>query len=246
MKIFNFYARNTYNIGDRSCAPHLYSYLPMIPLDHQDDLGDINEQAVVIGGGGLVSRCFEQPINRLVQAGPARIVVWGVGSNYSLSEHAGYPEWFGAANLIGVRDWSNGYRYLPCASCLSPLFKKRQYIRYRIVQYCHAVVNNMPTLPVPQLSNATETLEEVIAFLSSAEIVVTNTYHGMYWATLLGKRVVAFPFATRFLHFKYDCPLMVGGDLEHAISKAVSYPNALDECIEINKKFEEDVANLLW
>lgn len=31
---------------------------------------------------------------------------------------------------------------------------------------------------------------ETVAFLGSSEVVLTTSYHGLYWATLLGRKVV--------------------------------------------------------
>jgi hypothetical protein len=42
-----------------------------------------------------------------------------------------------------------------------------------------------------------------------ADVVVANTYHGAYWATLLGRRViVAAPFSNKFFGFRHE-PVIV-------------------------------------
>ena len=43
---------------------------------------------------------------------------------------------------------------------------------------------------------------KTIEFIGSGDVVVTNSYHGAYWATLLGKVVVAFPWASKFYGLK--------------------------------------------
>ena len=44
----------------------------------------------------------------------------------------------------------------------------------------------------------------VLEFLGSSEVVVTSAYHGLYWATLLGRKVVvANMFSSKFAAFPY-------------------------------------------
>ncbi len=85
--------------------------------------------------------------------------------------------------------------------------------------------------------------ESVIQFLASAEIVVTNTYHGAYWATLLNRKVIVIaPFSNKFMGFKYE-PVIVRGlkDVKDAVHDARRYPEALSDSRELNVAFYQRV-----
>jgi exopolysaccharide biosynthesis predicted pyruvyltransferase EpsI len=89
-------------------------------------------------------------------------------------------------------------------------------------------------------------MDDVIAFLGSAETVVTNSYHGAYWATLLGRRVVVVdPFSTKFFFLKHRPVIAALQDYTKAISRTRIYPESLSECREANLNFSVKVKNLL-
>ena len=49
--------------------------------------------------------------------------------------------------------------------------------------------------------------EDVVAFLGSGAVIVTNSYHGAYWATLLGRPTVLWnPWCSEILLLKYPLP----------------------------------------
>ena len=83
----------------------------------------------------------------------------------------------------------------------------------------------------------------MINFLGSAELVITNSYHGAYWATLLKRKVVVMqPFSSKFLGFRH--PLVVANNFDITdIKNLPVYPNALKEAREANSKFAKKVLN---
>lgn len=90
------------------------------------------------------------------------------------------------------------------------------------------------------------TLDKILDFLSRGDVVVTNSYHGTYWATLLGKRVVAVPHSSKFLAFKHP-PVMVEtlDEWRNALRGATAYPTALSESREANRDFRATVRSFL-
>lgn len=97
---------------------------------------------------------------------------------------------------------------------------------------------------VPTMYN-NQPFEELINFIKETEVIITNTYHIMYWSTLLGKKVILFGiFSDKFNHFKYP-PVLYSGDLEHDMAKAQRYPEALQESQRLNLDFFEDVKKIL-
>jgi exopolysaccharide biosynthesis predicted pyruvyltransferase EpsI len=95
------------------------------------------------------------------------------------------------------------------------------------------------------MNNCTD-LAQVIAFLGSAETVLTSTYHGAYWSTLLGKKVVVVdPFANRFFGMKHMPAIGAAENLQTLRGNARAYPEALEECRAANRSFGEKVAAII-
>ena len=47
------------------------------------------------------------------------------------------------------------------------------------------------------------TVDEKLNFISKFEIIITNAYHGLYWATLLGKKVICIPNKSGLFTLRY-------------------------------------------
>ena len=84
---------------------------------------------------------------------------------------------------------------------------------------------------------------DIFLNISNANCVVTNSYHGVYWGSLMGKKVVC---------IKTDIPKWNGlhenvlfaeiGGIREAMSKAKPVPfDYLRECRQENKAFHEKV-----
>eukprot|EP01084_Bolivina_argentea_P034430 63705_1 len=72
-------------------------------------------------------------------------------------------------------------------------------------------------------------IDNILLFLSESEYVVTTSYHGLYWSTLLGKKVIVCrPWSYKFVTFKYK-PAYSTGDFEKDKLHARQYLNALHE-----------------
>lgn len=84
-------------------------------------------------------------------------------------------------------------------------------------------------------------MADMLKFLIETEVVISNSYHTIYWATLLGRKVILCnPWSTEFDHLKW--PVRVySGDLVADAQKAVTYPNAMKEAREANMVFAEEV-----
>ena len=119
-------------------------------------------------------------------------------------------------------------------------FGKSHEIATEVVCYEHGrhplLIDGFPTM-----RNTERDFVRVIRFLGSAETVLTNTYHGMYWATLLGRKVITFPSSSKFHGFKYPVAMSTPDAWKSARSKAVSSPEALAECRAANIRFADKV-----
>ncbi len=246
MTIVNLHALETQNLGDRVCAPTLYFDLNSRRLDlgctPQGDL------PLIIGGGGLLHPWFTDRVLRHLEATSSPVVVWGVGTNTHGVAEAQDPEWLQRCDLVGLRDYPTSHRWVPCVSCMSPEFDRQERPSHRVVVYRHGgEPDNIPDrMGLPTLTNHAESLESVVDFLLSGEFVVTNTYHGMYWATLLKRRVIVYPFSSRHYHLKYRPAIVTDGKhWKEVLDRAQEYEGAVDECRAANESFFSSVKELI-
>ena len=71
------------------------------------------------------------------------------------------------------------------------------------------------------------------------EVIITNAYHGLYWSTLLGKRVICIRNKSGLFTLKYKPVYLSKGSFinNELISKANTYNHALEECRSKNIDF---------
>ncbi len=231
------------NAGDRVASPltHYAERFAAFPFRRHDiryiDWDAIRDDDVVIlGGGGMFDHTefMNRAINRLLRVG-APVIAWAPGFNthFGLSPSFRTPIDFDRFTILTVRDFENEHAipYLPDVTCVMPQLRTTHEIRRRFGVAHH---KDFP-LDFPghdAISNETS-VEEILTFIGESEIVVSNSYHMIYWATLMGKRCLS-PggFSTKFDGFEYP-PTFIdpGEDLEDAARRARSY-DVLDACIE--------------
>lgn len=245
MTLTSFHIQNS-NVGDAACGPFDYfealQEFPVLPIEQWITQADI----AVIGGGGLIAPGLMDVLYQSLNL-PRRNILWGIGTNVHETRAPVWPSWLSQFPLVGLRDYGSPYKYVPCVSCMSPIFDVNPPSTHPIIVYQHHQIP-IPLMGVPRLSNVGHTLADVISFLASGEIVVTNSYHGVYWAQLLGKRVIIWhPFSNRFLFFKHQPVICdVANTFESALEKAVAAPSSfLAECRELNIAFKDKVISFL-
>lgn len=180
-------------------------------------------------------------------------ILWGAGHNSRDTNEdsytVNYPAYLNQFHLVGVRDWDTDYRWVPCASCMHPAFDKEYEIKNEIVWFEHKkkMIDGkwIDTIPAPRMVNVGQNMEQVIEFLGSGETVVTNSYHGVYWATLLNRKVVCIPWGSKFGMFKHPPTMATQSNWQDKVGLAVSYKSALNECRNANQEFYNDVLNLI-
>ncbi|MQP24101.1 hypothetical protein GFJ94_03370 [Flavobacterium sp. LMO8] len=92
-------------------------------------INEISNRSIILGGGGLLNRegfalqmkMFEKLTNK-----EKKIVLWGVGHNEKSPKTYGkvskYNIDINKFGLVGTRDYSMPGEYVPCVSCLHPIF----------------------------------------------------------------------------------------------------------------------------
>jgi hypothetical protein len=235
---------STTNTGETFCAP--YHYFPFDDPEIFDLRKPVPSREVMIyGGGALGYELVEQG-----QLHPDSLkIAWGVGiSRHGETLPGRAPDGF---SLFGSREWGQENSiYVPCVSCMSPLFDVKYEIKTPAVFFANDdpwIQNQYPArIPeLPTLINAAP-LEEIIAFLASGETVITNSYHGAYWGTLLGRKVVLYkPYSSKFFSYQFQPAIAENDDWQSAIVNAPTYPHALAESRAATMKFVDLVSELI-
>ncbi|THF48083.1 polysaccharide pyruvyl transferase family protein [Allorhizobium terrae] len=269
--ILNIHRSNTSNIGDIKSSPFNFFDVPGWDIVRHDILESVNSNhraqweasfdaadCVVIGGGGLFGIDFFEPaLNEAYRRRrpDQKFVTWGAGhNNYQVGSWREMKYNLDLIpfnyDLIGLRDANQIYDWVPCPSCMDPAFDEYYEITEDVVFFKHIETDldeyTLSILPknIRVIDNYTS-FHDVIKYLASAELVLTSSFHGAYWATLLGRRVVAFPFSSKFYSLRHPVALSDIQDWKRMAQQARTYPQALEECRGANIKFHQKFLDYL-
>ena len=83
-------------------------------------------------------------------------------------------------------------------------------------------------------------------FIITSKVIITNSYHGIYWATLMKRKVITMGIlhSNKFNYFKYP-PQKYSGDIINDINKSKIYELALDESIDLTINYFNEIKNYL-
>ncbi|MBU3675996.1 MAG: hypothetical protein FGM54_02295 [Chitinophagaceae bacterium] len=262
-----FVHRRDSNLGDQLSAPYLYyAFKEHQVLDICDAkaIAKMPQKAqLIIGGGGLIMPYFDAYRAALLARNPSKLVWWGIGERRIqnletayLSETAAQasiePQWFEERHLVGFRQTTPYYPFLPCVSCKAVAEyrekKPQASHQYPVVYFEHRHVPLPTQTQYPVRNNEGESAHDVFSFLDQAPIVVTNSYHGMYWSTLLGKQVVVLPFSSGLYHNPWPVHYANHQNVSEIIQGLSKLPPEnttkwLKDCIERNDAFYQLVLN---
>jgi hypothetical protein len=165
--------------------------------------------------------------------------IWGIGHNGDFDsrfESIRWPKSFSHYTLVGIRDYHNESRFpwVPCASCMHPALNKTYAIKNDVIWFEHKkqITKDFGSDPIPRFINSGSNIEQTIELLGSANVILTNSYHGAYWGTLLKKKVIVVGgWSSKFKWFKHQ-PLVIDKKeyWKDCVDSAKIYENALEEC----------------
>ncbi|MFK7752944.1 MAG: hypothetical protein AB8B51_10365 [Sedimentitalea sp.] len=235
----------TTNVGDLWCSPGRYFEFG---TQFTCDIAQTAPPAklAVLGGGQVFKECAEAVIYHT--ANVKHRVIWGVGISSADAASIDFDIMSPSCAMVGSRNWRiPGCEFVPCASAMSPLFDAAPAPTRDVVLFTHAQKSRAVhrELGVPEMSNVDVTMEEAIAFLASGETVVTNSYHGTFWAMCLGRKVLCLPFSRKFSGFR-RAPVF--GEPKGWIKQlhlAEAHPATLPKARAKNQAFYEKVRNLI-
>jgi hypothetical protein len=290
-KLTNYHVVDHSNIGDLMSSPLMYFDFPGFDCQ-TSDLRDINDkldnspsilqnQIAILGGGGLLFERFLPSIQSLQNSSSITAsIIWGAGQqrygsiksvNFQEFDYASYTDTF---KLVGIRDFDCGYDWVPCVSCMHPSFDKVRSPCHEYVVFSHKKFQiSFPEFP--RMTNENADMDSILDFLGSGETILTSSFHGAYWGTLLGRKVLAFPFSSKFFTLKHrpafhsikkwsntQWKLSIFNKVlyelkyknkftcslegwQRSSQRIQAYPDSLEECREQNRNFHEKVLDVL-
>jgi hypothetical protein len=195
VKMVGLHIRDTKNAGDRHSSPLDYFEFPGDVECADMRTWDGRADAVIYGGGSITAAAG------FVRRGLT--IAWGVGHHernepWAAAMRAEHERARALCDLYSPRDAVDGFDVVPCASCMHPVFDEPVNPTRKTVCYSAARRVDVSDGESPHMTNEDGTIEDAVRFLASAEEVVTSSYHGAYWAGLLGLKVRIAPWGSKF------------------------------------------------
>jgi hypothetical protein len=224
---------------------------------HSQHMLTLENELIVLGGGGLLNP-FDWPwiVLSLLERGN-RVIAWGIGHHH---DHVHYPaeeigDWRGSVAdyadrypldqlwMAGVRDAGTPFDLVPDSSCMAREFDRPYGAVHDLVVFDQATVGEIPVEGLPRMSNIGQaSLADVCAFLGSGRCVLTNSYHGAYWAALLGREVLVFePWNSKWLLTPWQFTTCTRSDWRAKRPQARRFPWALADARRRNILFARRV-----
>jgi hypothetical protein len=244
----NFFHFDADNVGDQLCGPA--NYFPDLRATKRNFSSYDKLAANLLLGGGLVFNQVSRLSAIATSSGEAcKLVCWGAGVPPRGVRDREVRDVAKRFSLFGTRnyDWADQFDFVPCVSCMSPVFDYVPEPSHEIVIFAHR--RKTPDLLVPKgipfKTNTGQSAQEAIGFIASGKTVVTSSYHGVYWAQLLGRKVVCIPFNNKFETFEHSPFFASSQNWMHKLDQASKTEPLLSQYREINKSFFERVLNIL-
>jgi len=238
----NFYYRDVDNIGDTGSAISDILGWDML-TDDMHNWKNYLEYDIIFGGGMLVKRIRMWDILPHIKG---KKIGWGIGNSNKYHKRYDYSKesFVSGFDLLGVRDFGIGLRYVPCPTCLLDVFDKEYEIKHDVV--CYQNTLSLPVdLGIPTMGNEGKSISEVIEFIASGETVISTSYHGAYWGQLLSRKVAVIPFNSKFFSYKHQPVVTDTKNWSKDISKCQRVDDFLEECRGLNLDFKAEVCDLM-
>ena len=175
-------------------------------------------------------------------------IIWGAGHNTDIPKKSSsliIPDYLLEFDMVGIRDNVNDFKWVPCASCMHPALRKTYTVKNEVIWFEHKkqLIKDFGSEPIPRFANSGNNVEQTIELLGSANVILTNSYHGAYWGTLLKKKVIVVePWSTKFLNFRHQPALMSSTEnWRDIIDDVPVFQNALEECMSTTEEWWTEV-----
>lgn len=273
MHILNIFY-NRWNFGDKASTPiHYFNDLKKvakISSIHLDDLKKYNlsNYHIIVGGGGILSISdFESSYKHIFDSKPKTTAAWGAGYHgipffdYNMNKVPRIPlvdKYEHKFDLHSTRDYcfKELTNWTPCSSCMFDGFDMQVDKKREIGVFLHAEMNphqmtdfhKLPHIyndPKIEWKDTLSHFEKVIKFFKESNIVVTNSFHGTYWAIMTNVPVISLAFSTKFFHLKWQPVFANENNWKDYIDDIDTFPNALSEARTANIQFYHKYKSLV-
>jgi len=244
------------NTGDivSNCSEY-YSFEPYKIVKHDIYSPDFTlikrNDPIILSGGGLLN-CLEiwnKNINKLLELSE-NVFGWGIGFNSHHNTNINTKINLSKFKLLGIRDFKQSYesntRYITCSSCNLPQLKYEYKIQRNIgvIEHHH---NKIKLKEKYDKINNEEKIDNLIKFIGESNIIITNTYHALYFSALLNKKCVLYnSFSekfnyTKFHYIKYQDNMELNENNKQLNQIQNLNKELIKECIKINNNYYSDI-----
>lgn len=205
---------------------------------------------VIIGGGAVMhsNKMIDNLLKLLSRIEYKNLVIWGAGV-----DTGNYPEeLIKQATLVGVREhapdtWAEDY-WVPCASVMHGELPKAMKIKK---QKDFLVIDHWKRSPIEvdadhtRISNSPCTIDQMLTAIAEHNYIITSSFHAVYWATLLKKRVVfcSDPYIPKCEQMRHP-PVSAQHFSWELLDRSRAYKNAYEECLDANQRFFDRVLEI--
>lgn len=241
------------NAGDFWSSPLHYYDFSNFDYEH---IGFLNERVqnekgkiFIIGGGGLITtqnNYLTNIIKNILKGN--KVIFWGIGSN---TADEPYFEIFKHPNviLVGTRDITHNldFSYVPCVSCKNKLFDSSTNTSEGVGILEH-VDYQIKIDEFPKIQN-NEHIDKIVEFIKSKSVIISSTFHGVYWSQLLKKRVLYYvddgDLNSKFFFLKHRVEVCDNFNYQIKLKNMSYVENFLDESRYLNDLFYEEVKSTI-
>lgn len=248
MKLHFQHLRNTTNVGDRSCSPFDYFSWNDATVSDISEADTPDYDIGIYGGGKIFGGMAKyagvlEPRNRIN-------IAWGVSTIQSFPLSLRYYRAKKLMNLIGTRDYGDKrYQYAPCVSCMYSFFDSPPPPLHDVVFYAHhgksAGMKLLIPKSIPTETNVCDDLTAALSFIASGNTVVSNSYHGVYWALLMGRKAICIPFSNKFFNYRLPPHYANQNNWLQEIGHGVMHPDMLYLAREATSAFKTKVDEMV-
>ena len=254
-RIVNVKRIRTRNIGDLKSSPFEYwNKLPVVSIEHclsprNRRLLD-NAKLVIFGGGGLLNYPkWDVHLKCLVDKYAEKTVVWGAGTNLHDGDKRNADKFLDKFAMVGIRDYGTKYEYIPCPSCLSSVFDR--LTKEECYKGGMGIIENVgwtqkikELIPgIRKIKNANMPFMALVRVILSKDLIITNSYHCVYWSILCRVPVVGIRTTDKFDYLKYPVPVMRHDNWDEMIGYRETFMGILEESRKLNLDFMNEIKN---
>lgn len=212
--------------------------------------------SVIMGGGIYFPK--DKPRLKKIMKDAKYFIGWGLG----LDSRMDLTEYVNQFSLLGTREKFSNFIdnkkifYVPCSSCMNNFFvnylsnNSFSKITKDIAIHLNHGFNEKEIsnrFTNKDITYTTTDFNQSIKNMAEAEYVITNSYHGAYWSSLMGKKVICLATKVPKWDGLHENIIFTDIDqIDEALRKVKNVPlDYLKECQELNIGFYNKVMELL-